>query len=84
MENIMVTNPLELMHIDYLCLKPGKGKEENVLVGMDHFTHYTQAYVTQSQTAQTMTKAFGTISSSTIDYQRKSFRTREGILRESS
>ena len=37
-ENIVVTHPLELVHIDYLCLKPGKGKEENVLVVMDHFT----------------------------------------------
>ena len=56
MENIMATHPLELVHINYLCLKTGKGKEENVLVVMDHFTHYAQAYVTQSQTAQTMSK----------------------------
>ena len=33
----MATHPLELVHIDYLCLKPGKGKEKNVLVVMDHF-----------------------------------------------
>ena len=38
MENIMATNPLELVHIDCLCLKPGKGKEENILLVMDHFT----------------------------------------------
>ena len=46
MEDIMATHPLELEHIHYLCLEPGKGKEENVLVMIDHFTCYTQAYVT--------------------------------------
>ena len=56
MENIMVTHPLELLHIDYLCLELGKGKEENILVVMDHFTHYAKASVTQSQMAQTMAK----------------------------
>ena len=48
--------PLELVHLDYLCFKPGKGLEENVLVVMDHFTQYAQACVTQSQTAQTTSK----------------------------
>ena len=28
----MVTHPLELVHINYFCLEPGKGKEENILV----------------------------------------------------
>ena len=49
----MATHSLEL---DYLCLEPGKGLEENVLVVTDHFTGYTQAYFSQSQTAQTTTK----------------------------
>ena len=52
----MATHSLELVHIDYLCLEPGKGKEENILVVMDHFTQCTQAYITQSQIAQTMAK----------------------------
>ena len=56
MENIMATHLLEIVHIDYLCLEPVKGKEENVLVMTDHFTQYTQAYVTQFQMAQTMAK----------------------------
>ena len=38
LENIVATYPLELVHLNYLCLDPGKGKEENVLMVMDHFT----------------------------------------------
>ena len=57
MENFIATHPMELVHINYLCLEPGKGKEENILAVMDHFTHYAQSYVTWSQTAQAMAKA---------------------------
>ena len=57
MENIMTTHPLELVHINYLYLEPGKGKEENILIVMDHLTHYAQMYVTWFQMAQTMAKA---------------------------
>ena len=57
LENIMATHPLELVHLDYLCLEPRKGLEENVLVTTDHFTRYAQAYVTRTQMAQTMAKA---------------------------
>ena len=56
MESIMATHPLELVQINYLCLEPGKGKEENVLVVMVHFTYYAQAYVTQFQMALSMAK----------------------------
>ena len=56
LKNIMATHPLELVHLDFLCLEPGKGQEENVLVITDHFTRYTQAYVTRTQMAQTMVR----------------------------
>ena len=56
LENIVATHPLELVHLDFLCLEPGKGREENVLVITDHFTRYAQAYVTRTQTAQTTMK----------------------------
>ena len=51
LKNIVATHPLELVHLDYLCLEPGKGLEENVLVVTDHFTRYGQAYITKTQTA---------------------------------
>ena len=56
LENIVETHPLELVHLNYLCLKPGKGLEENVLVVTDHFTRYVQAYVRKTQTAQMTAK----------------------------
>ena len=56
LKNIMATHPLELVHLDYLCLEPGKGLEENVLVITDHLTRYAQAYVTRTQMAQIMAK----------------------------
>ena len=56
LQNIMATHPLELVHLDYLCLEPGKGLEENVLVVTDHFTRYAQAYITKTQTAQMTAK----------------------------
>ena len=52
----MATHPLELVHLDYLCLDPRKGVEENVIVVTDHFTQYAQAYVKQTQTSETTAK----------------------------
>ena len=56
LENIMATHSLELVHLDYLCLEPRKSLEENVLVITDHFTRYTQVYVTRTQMVQIMAK----------------------------
>ena len=55
-ENIVAIHPLELVHLDYLCLELGKGLEKNVLEVTYHCTRYTQAYVTRSQTAQITAK----------------------------
>ena len=49
---IYVSQPMELVHMDYLSLEPSKGNIENVLVITDHFTRYTLAYPSKTQTAQ--------------------------------
>ena len=49
--NIETSQPLELIHLDYLKIEPSKGNIENVLVITDHFTRYAQAFPSNSQTA---------------------------------
>ena len=51
--------PLDLVHIDYISMGVMVGVKEkpimkNVLVIKDHFTCYTQAYVTNNHTVHTM------------------------------
>ena len=52
LQPILVPQPLELVHLDYLTLEPSKGNIENVLVITDHFTRYALAYASKTQTAQ--------------------------------
>ena len=52
MEPILCTEPFDLVHIDYVSMEVTMGIKEklvvkNVLVVKDHFTCYTQAYVTK-------------------------------------
>ena len=56
---ILCTEPLDLVHIDYMSMEVTVGIKEkpvvkNVLVIEDHFTCSTQAYVTNNHTARTM------------------------------
>ena len=57
MEPILCTEPLDLVHIDYVSMEVTVGMKEkpdvnNVLVVEDHFTRYTQAYVTNNHMAR--------------------------------
>ena len=52
LQPILVSQPLELVHLHYLSLEPSKGNIENVLVITDHFTRYALAYASKTQTAQ--------------------------------
>ena len=52
LQPILVSQPLELVYLDYLTLEPSKGNIENVLVITDHFTRYVLAYASKTQTAQ--------------------------------
>ena len=53
MQPILVSYPMELIHLDFLTLggKAGDAKSTNILVITDHFTKYAQAYITAKQTA---------------------------------
>ena len=58
MEPILCTEPLDLVHIDYVSMEVMMGMTEkpvvkNVLVVEDHFTRFTQVYVTNNHTART-------------------------------
>ena len=59
MEPILCTEPLDLVHIDYVSMEVTVGVSEkpvvkNILVVEDHFTCFTQAYVTNNHTTHTM------------------------------
>ena len=47
MQPILVSYPLELVHLDFLTLgaKPDDNRSVNTLIVTDHFTMYAQAYV---------------------------------------
>ena len=58
MQPIICTEPMELVHIDHVgmevtVLTQEKPVVKNMLVVVDHFTRYVQAYVTRNQTART-------------------------------
>ena len=58
MQPIICTEPMELIHIDYVGMEvtvvtDKKPVVKNVLVVIDHFTCYVQAFMTKNQTART-------------------------------
>ena len=58
MQPILVSFPLELIHLDFLTLggKAGDNQSVHILVVTDHFTKYAQAYVTPKQSAPVVTQ----------------------------
>ena len=61
MQPIICTEPMELIHIDYVGMEvtvvtDKKPIVRNVLVVVDHFTQYVQAFVTKNHTARTMAR----------------------------
>ena len=61
MQPITCTEPMELVHIDYVRMEVTVATQEkpvmkNVLVVVDHFTWYVQAFMTWNQTARTTTQ----------------------------
>ena len=58
MQPIVCTEPMELVHIDYVGMEVTIAAKEkpvvkNVLVVVDHFTRYVQAFVTKNHMART-------------------------------
>ena len=53
MQSILVSYSLELIYLDFLTLwgKADDNRSVNILVVMDYFTKYAQAYITPKQTA---------------------------------
>ena len=61
MEPIVCTQPMELVHVDYVGMEVTVAAKEkpvvkNVLVVVDHFTRYVQAFVMNNHMAYTMAR----------------------------
>ena len=58
MENIQATNPLQLVHLDYLTIRVTEGgKDAHIIIITNHSMKYAQALVTSSQTAKCTAQA---------------------------
>ena len=82
MEPIVCTQPMELVHVDYVGMEVTVAAQEkpvvkNVLVVLDHFTRYVQAYVTKTIQPAPQPESCITTSFPSSAFPRSCCRTRE-------
>ena len=54
---LKITHPLELIHMDYLKIESNQSdKDVHILIVTDHFTRFTQAFITPNETAPVVAK----------------------------
>ena len=83
LHNIEATQPLELVHLDYLQMEPRKGNIENRLIVTGHFTTYGQAYPSKTQTALGTAKLLWNNFIVHYGFPQKLYHTKAAILKAS-
>ena len=83
LHNIEATQPLELVHLDYLQTETSKGNIENIMIMTDHFTRHAQAYPSKTQTALATTKLLWNNFRVHYGFPQKLYQTKAAILKVS-